>query len=455
MIPTIDMTSKDENCERPGPTQEDDQSPTQFGAQETEMDSNVNHATMAAAPVNDDDIKDELHKTKEVHEQEVERDSSVKPEEMTAVSPAENRIKDEHLDSKEVSEQEAESDVTHKKTEAIEGTQEGSRTESEPEDGFIDLLGNGQLKKKVVKPGKPNTRPMEKNVVKAKVKVYLEDGTCVQDSTETFVHGDGDVIQAIDMMVAMMDESEIATVIAAPRFAYGSYGREPDIPPNATLTLEIKVLEVLPSLDMTKLSAEDILKHGERKREQGNVMFKREEYSMAISAYSRALKYFEARERGLTADTAVLQQILDSELKCHNNMAASQLKIGAFDAVIRSCSTVLKTQPDNVKALYRMGKAYYGRGDTAKAIETLKKAINLDPSSKLLHKDLAQWTEKRKREVESEKNMYRKMLGSMADAASAGKKNGSDKSIIKMTLIVGGIMAAVFSVGFACYRMSH
>ncbi|KAL8610750.1 hypothetical protein ACOMHN_016733 [Nucella lapillus] len=435
------MASKDQSCE--GPHGDDlrdaDQAPTPLVTRETKRDLDEKLDEIMTSPSVDGDDTGPPN-TEEVEEEEVEKVSEKKPDDDTPVAST-----NDSLNSKEVEEQKAESNETCKQTEATE----------EPDDGFRDLLGNGQLKKKVLRKGKLHLRPSDRSVVRARVKMCLEDGTCVQDDLQTFVIGEGDVIQAIDMIVALMEEYEIVAIIASPRFGYGSYGRDPDIPPDATLNLEVELVEVLPPHDLSTMPAEDLLHYGEKKRAHGNLMFKREEYSMAISAYSRALKYFEAREKGTKADAALLQQIADCELTCYNNMAACQLKIGAFDATIRSCNIVLRSQPGNVKALYRMGKALSGRGDTEKAIETLKKAIKLEPQTKMLHRELSIWTQKLKREMDSEKNMYKKMMGTMADAASQAKNSSADKSMMKMSLVVGGIMAAVFSVGFAYYRTAH
>lgn len=50
------------------------------------------------------------------------------------------------------------------------------------------------------------------------------------------------------------------------------------------------------------------------------------------------------------------EELLDMKVKCLNNMAAAQLKLDHYEAVLRSCVSVLVHQPDNVKALFRKGK---------------------------------------------------------------------------------------------------
>lgn len=51
-------------------------------------------------------------------------------------------------------------------------------------------------------------------------------------------------------------------------------------------------------------------------------------------------------------------ELMDVKVKCLNNMAASQLKLDHYDAALKSCVAALAHQPDNIKALFRMGKVY-------------------------------------------------------------------------------------------------
>ncbi|KAG9467489.1 hypothetical protein GDO78_014854 [Eleutherodactylus coqui] len=77
-------------------------------------------------------------------------------------------------------------------TEQPEGDADG-------EDKWLDILGNGLLKKKVLTPGKsPETRPRKGQDVAVRLKTSLEDGRVIEDyDSLTFTLGDGDVIQVI------------------------------------------------------------------------------------------------------------------------------------------------------------------------------------------------------------------------------------------------------------------
>jgi hypothetical protein len=51
-----------------------------------------------------------------------------------------------------------------------------------------------------------------------------------------------------------------------------------------------------------------------------------------------------------------LKPILAERLKVYNNLAASQMKIQAFDSALSSVENVLRCEPNNIKALFRKGK---------------------------------------------------------------------------------------------------
>ena len=65
-----------------------------------------------------------------------------------------------------------------------------------PENDWIDILGSGQLKKKVLKAGEKNTRPNRGDICKAKIIGKLANGVIVEQHEEvTFQLGDVEVIQ--------------------------------------------------------------------------------------------------------------------------------------------------------------------------------------------------------------------------------------------------------------------
>jgi peptidylprolyl isomerase len=78
----------------------------------------------------------------------------------------------------------------------------------------------------------------------------LADGTVFDSSYERgqpieFVLGQGMVIPGWEQGIAMMREGGKATLVIPPDLAYGPQGSPPTIPPNATLTFEVELVEVV------------------------------------------------------------------------------------------------------------------------------------------------------------------------------------------------------------------
>lgn len=97
-----------------------------------------------------------------------------------------------------------------------------------------------------------------------------------------------------------------------------------------------------------------------KKRERGNYWFSRNELTLAIQSYRRALHFLfpieSDTQKGDSSNNTELQGMLEDSIKVHNNMAAAQLKSEAYDAALNSVENVLRYQPKNVKALFRKGK---------------------------------------------------------------------------------------------------
>ena len=135
------------------------------------------------------------------------------------------------------------------------------------ENGWCDILDNGDLKKKIIKNGDSSKpRPERGSTVTIKLITKLdEDDKIVQ--SETFeeidiVVGDYDVIQGLDLAVPLMEEGEVAQVVIKPRFGYGKLGKGDEIPPNATLNCEVHLLAIKWIDEDTEISIDERIRMG-------------------------------------------------------------------------------------------------------------------------------------------------------------------------------------------------
>ncbi|OAD61952.1 Peptidyl-prolyl cis-trans isomerase FKBP8 [Eufriesea mexicana] len=331
-----------------------------------------------------------------------------------------------------------------------------------PPEEWIDILGNGQLKMKVIKSGKDGTRPNRSDICILKIIGKLKDGTIVEEYEDLKIQlGDVEVIQGLDLAIALMNVNEVAEIEVDPRFAYGSLGKEPNIPPNTTIlyTVELKSSKLGEELETLNMNQRKEI--GNKKRERGNWWFTRNEPTLAIQCYRRALEFLLQTESRTpyqnevedTITDAELQALLEDRMKVYNNLAAAQMKIQAYDAALKSVESVLSCQPQNVKALFRKGKILHYKGEHALAYQTLLHAAKLEPDTKAIQVELAILKEKNVKDAQHEKNLYRKMLGTQKNNISPknSKKENKNKNSSNLTWsLIGGATATI--LGLLLYR---
>ncbi|KAM6960773.1 FKBP prolyl isomerase 16 isoform 2-T2 [Aplochiton taeniatus] len=256
-----------------------------------------------------------------------------------------------------------------------------------------DITDDHLLRKKVLKPGPQQAlHPAWGQEVTVKMQGVLEDRTVVEkDSKLVFVIGEGDVNQALEECAMSMQMEEITLLLADSQFAYGLLGREPDIPTWAPLLYQLQLLDIKEKSDPLTLPVPDRIRIGNQKRERGNFHFQREEYTLAVRAYCMALDVLTTRTRD--GDNGALaeeeEEVQDYRVKCLNNLAASQLKLEQHEEALHTSRDVLFLDPTNVKSLFRAGKLLSDMGEYKEAMETLKKALKLEPSTKAIHVELS------------------------------------------------------------------
>ncbi|KAI4503313.1 hypothetical protein M0802_001535 [Mischocyttarus mexicanus] len=331
-----------------------------------------------------------------------------------------------------------------------------------PADKWIDILGNGQLRKIVLVEGQNGTRPQNTDNCTLKIVGRLESGEIVEEHNNITIQlGDVEVVQGLDLAIALMNVGEIAIVEVASRFAYGILGVEPNIPSNATIWYVVELISVQSETHLELLSISKRKEIGNKKRIRGNWWFARNEHTIAIHSYRRALHFLSPSNNSSTneieesATDTELQDLLEDRMAVYNNLTAAQLKTEAYDAALKNVENVLTCQPQNIKALFRKGKIYHLKGEHSLAYSTFLQAAKLDPESKAIRRELEILKKKNIKDAEHEKNLYRKMLGGqkMNNASIKNKNNNENCNSNKLTwsLICG---AAITIAGVLIYKFT-
>ncbi|XP_064191697.1 FKBP prolyl isomerase 16 isoform X2 [Anguilla rostrata] len=250
---------------------------------------------------------------------------------------------------------------------------------------WVDITEDRLLRKKVLEPGSEHAlRPVWDQEVTVQLQGVLEDRTVVEKDTKlTFIIGEGDVNQALEECVLSMELKEISLLLADSHYTYGLLGRDPDIPACSPLLYQLQLLDIREKPDPLDLLISDRIRIGNQKRERGNFFFQREEFVMAAQSYCMALHVLTTQTRaGESTRVAEHEEVQECRVKCLNNLAATQMKLEHVDEALLTCQDVLFLDPLNVKALFRKGKLLSDKGEYQEAMETLKKALRLEPSTK-------------------------------------------------------------------------
>lgn len=115
-----------------------------------------------------------------------------------------------------------------------------------------------------------------------------------------------------------------------------------------------------------------------------------------------------------------------------------------FDQALTSLQTVLRCQPDNVKALFRKAKIHSAKNDLPQALKLLEKARSLEPDDVLIVKEINAINGLINKQKNSEREYARRMFG--GGSPSSTKANKETKS----TERGGGSRVRAILIGSNC-----
>nr|CAI5870076.1 unnamed protein product [Callosobruchus analis] len=115
---------------------------------------------------------------------------------------------------------------------------------------MFNLLGNGKIKKRVLREGY-GQKPPDMSIVRVHYNAYLEyegepfDSTYARKKVHEFKVNNGEVLVGLDLAIQSMKLTEKSQFIIQPEYAYGKYGCLNRVPKNSEVLFEVELLEVI------------------------------------------------------------------------------------------------------------------------------------------------------------------------------------------------------------------
>lgn len=215
--------------------------------------------------------------------------------------------------------------------------------------------------------------------------------------------------------VAGMKAGERALFHVDWQLGYGEEGNFsfPNVPPRANLIYEAELIgfeEAKEGKARSDMTVEERIEAADRRRQQGNELFKEDKLAEAMQQYEMALAYmgddFMFQLFGKYKDMA-------NAVKnpCHLNMAQCLLKLNRYEEAIGQCNMVLAEDEKNIKALFRRGKARATLGQTDDAREDFQKVRKFSPEDKAVIRELRLLAEHDKQVYQKQKEMFKGLFG--------------------------------------------
>ncbi|XP_077213652.1 peptidyl-prolyl cis-trans isomerase CYP40-like [Tasmannia lanceolata] len=142
----------------------------------------------------------------------------------------------------------------------------------------------------------------------------------------------------------------------------------------------------------------------------GNEHFKKQDYKMALRKYRKALRYLDICWEKEEIDEERSTYLRKTKSQIFTNSSACKLKLGDLNGALLDTDFAMREGEGNVKALFRQGQAYMALNDVDAAVESFRKALELEPNDGGIKKELAAAKKKITDRRELEKKAYSKMF---------------------------------------------
>lgn len=283
------------------------------------------------------------------------------------------------------------------------------------------------LMKKQVGEGEGYDMPKDASTVKLKVDAATDGAAALPGfvaATLEFTAGNGEVCDALESVIVDMKKGEksVLTCINPSLCIEEKLGLK-DIK-SEKVVLSLELVEFEKAKDTWNMSEEEKVEFGVERKEIGSDLFKKGRTTLALERYKKVIDLFNYTDNFKEENKAKAK---DLKKVCELNLAACHLKVKDYSAAKKSCTTVLKDERQNVKALFRRAQADVALKNFMDAMADLKQCIDIDPQNKAARALYKEAQVGQKGEDKKSKGLFAKMCGGLGKGPIPPP--GKDKSM--------------------------
>jgi len=194
-----------------------------------------------------------------------------------------------------------------------------------------------------------------------------------------FTAANGEVCDALEAVVADMKKGEkaILTVTAPKSAAEAQLGLQNLTAEKVVFKLELQDFEK--GKETWDMSEDDKVAFGEARKSVATDLFKSGRFAMALGRYKKVSDLFNYIDNFKDENKTKAK---DLKKACELNKAACYLKLSDWIEANKACAEVLKSDSQNVKALYRKAQAQCSLKNYSECISDCKRVVELDAQNK-------------------------------------------------------------------------
>ncbi|XP_076951591.1 70 kDa peptidyl-prolyl isomerase-like [Bidens hawaiensis] len=303
-----------------------------------------------------------------------------------------------------------------------------------------EITTDSKVQKKILKEGEGYDCPNDGAAVQVKLIGKLKDGTVFMtkghdDVPFDFKIDEEQVIDGLDRCVKTMKKGEVSMLTIHPDYAFGLTESHQDfatVPANCTVYYDVELVSFEKEKDMWELTTQEKIEASGRKKEEGNILFKKQKYERASKRYEKALSFIEY-DSAFNDDEKQQAKVL--KISCNLNNAACKLELRDYKQAVKLCTKVLDSDSNNVKALYRRAQACIWLVDLDVAEMDIKKALEIDPDNRDVKLEYKLLWEKVKEYNKKDAQFYGNIFAKMNKMEHLDTANGARKpEAVPMTI---------------------